>query len=228
VSAASVIALAILIGCGLAAAGRVPVRPPRHRARRLNEALHELRRPLQALALAPARPGNEQWIAQAGRALAELEAAVNGPRPPAAARRGAVGLDELIDAARIRWAGASLEFEVELPRAAVHGDRVAVHGDPVALASALDNLIANALEHGRGPVTVRASNGSGAVRVQVANLPRSPGADRSASADPRHGHGLRRAARIAGDHGGVLLPPRLGRDGVLTELRLPTTGPGAR
>jgi hypothetical protein len=222
VSAASSIALAVLLGCGVAAATGVPGRLRRHRSRRLNEAVHELRRPLQALALAPTPPGSEQWIAQAGRALAELEAAVNGPRLPAPARRGAVGLDELIDAARVRWAGAgSLEFEIEAPRAVVLGD-------PIALASALDNLIANALEHGRGPVTVRASSASGAVRVQVANLPRSVTASRAVSADPRHGHGLRRAARIAGDHGGVLLPPRLGRDGVLTELRLPVAGLGAR
>jgi signal transduction histidine kinase len=119
----------------------------------LNERLHELRRPLQALALmAPAggagrAVGGEGPVEMATAALARLEREINGE--VVTDPRALVALRPLLEAARRRWrvqaalAGTTMSVRWDAEEAAVDGDRI-------ELAAALDNLIANALEHG-GP-----------------------------------------------------------------------------
>src|SRR5262245_59307273 len=119
---------------------------------RLNRALHELRRPLQVLTLAARTPApsaetRHGQIAPALDALGELDRIVNGG-PRSRARRIA-DAGELAREAVGRWRtpAALAGRRIELRWRAV-GSRVAC--DPAAIARALDNLIANALEHGRG------------------------------------------------------------------------------
>jgi signal transduction histidine kinase len=87
---------------------------------------------------------------------------------------------------------------------------VYVAGDPTRLAQATGNLIANAIEHGRGAVEVRLRHQADAVRIEVADegpglpdLPRQL-AERARGGRARRGRGLAIAAEIAERHGGRL------------------------
>jgi signal transduction histidine kinase len=75
--------------------------------------------------------------------------------------------------------------------------------DPRRVAQALDNLIANAIEHGGLRVLVEATIAARGVRISVSNaaLP----APARAGSDPRRGHGLRLVASIAAASGGRFL-----------------------
>ena len=196
------------------------------RRRCLNEALHELRRPLQQLALHGVAGGGgaapTAWIEQASRALSELDSLINGgERIVITPERFSIG--ELLGSCRERWLeGRPVRFEVADPEAPMLGDRRGV-------GAALDNLIANAIEHGRGPVLVRGSRTDGALTLSVSNDAKRFQPSREGWT-PRRGHGLRIAERIALEQGGRL-EPRLARgDTVVARLVLPVAAPasGAR
>lgn len=196
-------------------------------ARSLNRALHELRRPLQALALgAPtgqavidpvrAEPGFLRVVSgaslhdpvkQAMRALAELDRAINGG-PASKARSELVAVKLMADACVRRW----------LPRARLagcelglrwSGQDVLVRGDGLALAGALENLILNAIEHGGNRIEVWGSTDGRSVTLSVVDsghvgLP-STGARRDGRlGGERHGHGLKIVEETARGHGGRL------------------------
>jgi signal transduction histidine kinase len=176
----------------------------------LNEALHELRRPLQAIALAVgpggAAPGGIEGSLQlAATALERLEREINGGAPEAA--WGTVPLRPLLEAAVARWraraslAGGSLELRWEAGPGLVSGDRC-------GLAQALDNLIVNAIEHGGPSIVVAARRRGERLRVCVADSgtavrrARTVGALARLSGRRRHGHGLAVVRRVASAHGG--------------------------
>lgn len=187
----------------------------RRRRRRLNRALHELRRPLQALALASSRrrlAGRDQ-LDQALAALGLLDREVNGGQG-----RGEPTCVEVLDvaeAAVARWqpAAAACGRGLSLSWSA-NGSHVLCDG--AALARALDNLLANSIEHGRGPIRV-----DGVVRAEHLRLLVADGADAGlwshvperrgevlrrdlvpSSRDVRHGHGLQLVADVALECGG--------------------------
>jgi signal transduction histidine kinase len=188
----------------------------------LNEALHELRRPLQALALA-SWGGSAERGAPAGSlqlaavALERLDREINGEG--AARVREAVPVRPLLEGAVGRWAplatrvGSSVRLDWEEGEATVCGDGW-------ELAQGLDNLIANAIEHGGPEVIVGAELAEGRVLISIADCGRADAsrprlqpmaALRSRlSGRRRHGHGLRVVRRIAAAHGGEF---RLGRHG---------------
>ena len=179
-------------------AGRV-LRDAR-RARRMNRAMHELRRPLQAIALSlesasPDLGGAESCLEQARAALRELDAAVNGRSDPRPVRRTPIA--DVLDALDRRWRFA--DVEVERGCAGVE-----IEADPIRLGAALDNLVVNALRHGSGMVRVRARTVAGNARFEVRDGgPSGPAAgDGRRRRDPRHGHGLRVVADVAAGHGG--------------------------
>jgi signal transduction histidine kinase len=183
----------------------------------LNQALHELRRPLQSLALATgtrARPGSavDTSLEMAAAALERLDRQVNGDtlRP----RRGPLQVRSVAEAAVERWRararrdGKSLALRWRAGEAHVLGDRF-------ELAQALDNLIANALEHGGERVVVSAGVGHGRLRLAVRDERRCDAGTRrergwraplltAISGRRRRGHGLRVVRRTAGTHGGGL------------------------
>ncbi len=87
--------------------------------------------------------------------------------------------------------------------------------DEAAIAGALDNLIANALEHGAGPIRIDGAERAGRLRLTVADgvdaggraappaeRRRSPRIGERRRAGGRRGHGLRIVAEVAADHGG--------------------------
>jgi signal transduction histidine kinase len=204
----------------------------------LNEALHELRRPLQALVLAtPATRAESPALAGSVRmataALERLDREINGRSASAARAPFRVGAE--LDAAVERWrdraalAGGSLRL-----RRGAEG--VAISGDRAEFAQALDNLIINSIEHGGPHVVLAASLGPGVLRVLVIDSGRGsrrgsrrPGSTESIlsriSGRRRHGHGLRVVRRIAAAHGGDFRL-RCSETGTEATLVLPLLGGG--
>jgi len=178
----------------------------------LNEAMHELRRPLQGLALLlPAGTASpeqaDSCLRMAIAALEELDREINGEGFAAAVE--AVPLRSPVESAMGRWR----------PRAETSGRSLSLKwraGDPtlridaIELARALDNMISNAFTHGSGAVDLEAIEEVGVLRLLVRDrgcrdrhrdhrlrrLARRHGRDR------RHGHGLRIVRRLAAGCGG--------------------------
>lgn len=190
----------------------------------LNRALHEIRRPLQALAL----DGPQASVAQAIRAVGELDHHLNGGSRPSV-RHEMVACRLMVDACIRRWrsrahlAGA----EIELRWAGVDA---LVRGDGIALAGAIENLIVNAIEHGGPQIRVSAMTVGQWVRIEVVDSGRAsrpPGREGSPAeviARQRkgagHGHGLEIAERVVLDHGGRF-EPEIAEDGSKVTIALP-------
>ncbi len=192
-----------------------------HRTVVLNRALHELRRPLQALVLLAERPLPERaalrgCLEQARGALGELDATINGGAGAPVA--SPTPLSDLTSGLGRRWR----PFGV-----AVHAvpDEGAVIADPVRLGAALDNLVANAFDHGSGRVDVRAFTEGDVARIEVRD--EGPSSRQAPTGDPRRGHGLVLARAAASDSGGALIGPSASEDGgTFAALTLPLTGRG--
>lgn len=221
------------LGVSLAAALAAQGLHAGRRRSALNEALHELRRPLQALALAAPRahspePTRIQGSVQlAASALERLEREINGAA--AGVARAPMSVEPLLDSAVGRWrsraalSGSSLACRWRAGEATVNGDRCEI-------AQALDNLIVNALEHGGPEIVVDACAHRGWLTVAVVDSGRRsrPPSRRESPAEliarllgrRLHGHGLRVVRRTAAAHGGVF---RLHRSEQRTEavLELP-------
>lgn len=205
--------LALTIACAVA----VEHRRERRRRGALNRALHELRRPLQLLALWPAedlgarrawRGAARSHLDAALAALGELDAAVNGRRW--ISPRRALRADELAAAALERWSAPAALLGRELDLRWRAGPATVV-GDPVALSRALDNLLANALEHGARRVLLEGRAERGRLRVAVVSTIRrgGPVGELAGPLGPRprgdgssRGHGHSVVAEIAADHRG--------------------------
>lgn len=193
----------------------------------LNEAVHELRRPLQVLALSlpgdgAAATGLDSSLRLAVAAVDRLEREINGGG--SAGENAALFPRPTIEAAMERWRG----------RADLTGRRLSLYwkagepfllGDEIELGQALDNMISNAFEHGSGEVAVEVREGGGFLRVAVldagcaaVSAPKPAwGLRARIGGRDRHGHGLRIVRRIADRHGGSF---RLQRSHESTEARL--------
>jgi Histidine kinase-, DNA gyrase B-, and HSP90-like ATPase len=201
---------------------------PGHK-RALNRALHELRRPLQALILleeapdgpaaTPPAASRRGLLELATGALRDLDGAVNGAEPLRPPQR--FSSRDVVLGCLERWR----------PMAARHGGfRVywdagpaPVEGDPVRLSQAIDNLVANALEHGCPPVVVTGARVAGRLRMTIANGVRRYPAPRPA--DPRRGHGTEIVSEVASTHRGRFALCQTG-SGCVAALELPLAEPG--
>jgi signal transduction histidine kinase len=225
------VATSLPFAASLAMAGGITTLRERRRRTALNEAVHELRRPLQVLSLSlSTEAGSAERVGSSLRmtaaALERLEREINGEvleRAPAP-----FPLRPLIEAAAARWrvrgelGGGSLGLRW------VAGDPW-VLGDEVEVAQAVDNMISNAIEHGGGEVGIEAREDQGDFHLAVIDSGvggdskgRRRGTDLRAriSGRRRHGHGLRVVERVAGSHSGCF-ELRRGPSGAEARLQLP-------
>jgi signal transduction histidine kinase len=202
----------------------------------LNEAMHELRRPLQTLSLvADSSEGKaiDPSLRMAGLALERLDRAINGSgsdrgwgrvAPEEVAAAAVARCQPLADRAgcslRLRWRGGPVDLD----------------GDAAGLSQALDNLINNGLVHGRSEVLVEGCRRHGRLRLVVRDRGtasarrgldllsrlggRHLGIVSRLGGRHRHGHGLRVVRRIAAAHGGSFRLRR-GDEGGEAILELP-------
>jgi len=217
-----------LAGWALAVALAVAVLRLRRRMDLVAEAAHELRGPVAAFFYAVAglrrEPGGvrralrfEAELERMRAGLADLDAAREGRRAPARPR--AVALERLVNGAAAGWtaavtgAGRGVTVRWDAGRAHVQADRG-------RLSQALGNVLANAAEHGSGPIEVHAvREGTRAVRVEVRDggLGARPGR-RPSLAD--RGRGLGIAERAIREAGGTLTLER-GRRSTVATIELP-------
>jgi signal transduction histidine kinase len=174
------------------------------------EAEHELRGPLQALALAAdmeaPRAGAVDMRADLERArmaLADLSAARSGRRADADAEP--IRLDRLV------WrAAAASDLAARRVGGGVHLDwsagPVTVHANRGRLSQALGNVLSNAVEHGGGQIRVTGRRTKRGVRVEVQ--------------DSGRGHGLAITAKAVRDSGGSLTAAKAG-SGTAVAIDLP-------
>lgn len=193
----------------------------------LNEAIHELRRPLQVLALsvpadAPASGPAESSLQMAAAAIDRLEREINGRAVAGHSTRAR--LRPLVEQAVDRWRRRA-ELDGKSVDLSWRASDLRWDGDAIELAQALDNMINNALEHGRTEIAVEAREEGGLLRIAVrdsgseaAQARRTPAGWRARlGGRSRHGHGLRIVRRLAARHGGSF---RLHRSAWGCEARL--------
>jgi signal transduction histidine kinase len=200
----------------------------------LNEALHELRRPLQAVALAAGpqlggRDGAGEPIELAAAALERLDREING-----GSLVPALGTVDVDGAALARSAVARWQARVQVAEGSLElrwsAGEARISGDHSALAQALDNLIVNAIEHGGPTIVVAGRLLEGRLRIAVVDSGRAtrPRSRRNSPAQViarlsgRHhrGHGLGVVRRVAADHDGRF-SLRHSERGSLAVLELP-------
>jgi signal transduction histidine kinase len=199
----------------------------RGRLHAVSAAAHELRGATGVLALAVATLRREPGGLRRALALeSELERMRAGLADLDAARQGRRRADGavLIPAERVlRLAAAGWR-----PAAARRGRRVrlrwqaggaVVRADRGRLAQALGNLLANALDHGTGPVLLTGRRRGRSLVLEVADA--GPAGQSSGVADDHdRGHGLAIAARAAEEAGGSLTVTR-SEQGTTAALELP-------
>lgn len=213
----------------------------RRRTEELNRALHELRRPLQALILleqeggapaaSPTGGARRGFLELSLCALEDLDSLVNGRGAAVTPRR--VSCRELILASLERWRPAAGERNLRLYWDA---GPAYVEGDPAGVSRALDNLFANAIEHGGPPLAVTGARVGGRLRITVANGARGAGGNGAAAAagngggredgtdrsqrGARRGHGIPIVSEVARAHGGRFALYR-SEEGCVAALELP-------
>lgn len=233
---------AAALACALVLAVAALLRERRQTARRAElvaRAAHELRGPLAAAHLALqalAREAGMQrsrfaavdvQLQRAALAVADLAAAPAGAR--AGDRPGLVDVGGLLEEQARAWR----------PMASAYGSDVrlspiptgfCVRGDRVRLGQAIGNVLANAVEHGRGPIELSARSIGDRVRIEVTDggpgLP-APVADlasRPRSGRGERGRGLAIASEIVHRHGGRLAAAPSDR-GARIALELPAAPP---
>lgn len=191
----------------------------RRRSELMARACHELRNPLAAARLlvttmdrrgeAPAERlrGLDVELRRAGVALDDLSAARIGRT--VVLREEPVEVGELVEELLASWHAVARAFGIDL-RVGATAAGVHVRGDRVRLAQALSNLVANAIEHGGGPVELVVRRRGTTVQVEVVDqgpgLPAPVGelTRRRRAGRGRRGRGLAIAEQIARSHGGRL------------------------
>jgi signal transduction histidine kinase len=219
------IAAGLPLAASFALAGGITTLREGRRRTALNEAMHELRRPLQALSLAlPTDSAGQEAVDSslllATVALERLDREINGDSSESEVV--CVPVRSLLGEAVQRWGPLATSVGGGI-RLRWLGEEQWVEGDRIGLAQAVDNLISNAIEHGGAEVTIEGRREGPWLLVCVRDCgveARRPRRRLWCGSRSRHGHGLRLVARAARAHGGSFRLRRLGR-GTEARLRLP-------
>jgi two-component system sensor histidine kinase MtrB len=238
---ALVLGLAPLLLAGQWVVGTISRR--RRAAGATARALHELRGALSALELGitmvergntGARvDGVRSQIERAAAALQALEAvSASGKAGERPRRREVFELSSLARQRARCWSQLAPAYGGRVAFA-WHAGTVWFEGERTEMVHALDNLIANALEHGGGRVRVEGRVVGGALRIAVCDhgpgLPRRLAGVGEASTRSPRGHGLAIAREGALRNGGRLVElARSKGAAVALELPLPASGRMAR
>jgi signal transduction histidine kinase len=216
------------------ATGITALREGRRRSA-LNEAMHELRRPLQGLALSLPTGGREKDPAEACLVMAvaaveRLDREINGGTlaTPAAPTSPRPAVESAID----RWRRPAEVFGRSLSLQWRAHDPL-IFARPAELAQALDNLISNGLVHGSGAVVVEVHEAGKRLHLVVRDGGCAEEGRRRrrglraawVGGRDRHGHGLRIVRRVAARYGGDFRLHR-SRGGTEARLELPLAGAG--
>ena len=201
----------------------------RQHRQRVHRAMHELRRPLQALLLVPEVGSRRPDAALTALdlalvALGDLESLLEGgshrPLPESGqswARLVEDAAERWRQAAWLRGGGITVSYSDRLDH------RGLSRADAVDLARALDNLIVNALIHGGPQIDLRLVGGAGAITISVSDSGtrgRTGSACRNGHRGVRSGHGIAIVEEIVALRGGRFRLHRDGR-GTVAELHLP-------
>lgn len=164
---------------------------------------------MQALVLATEGEAASGLLGAAVDAVDDLEAVVLGRRQ--SLRLDRVEVRPIVEDTVKRWLfGSALEGEPATVELRWRAGAARAIVDPRRISQAVDNLIANALEHGGTPVIVDGARGGSGLRLSVAN----PLASRDSVTLPLdpppggpsdRGHGLRIVSAIAAEAGGRFL-----------------------
>jgi signal transduction histidine kinase len=206
------LAAGLPIAASFAMAGGISALREGRRRTALNEAVHELRRPLQVIALSIDDSADrvgvfESSLRMATAAVDRLDREINGTSAPG--KIDVVPLRQLVEAAVSRWqTRASLEDRAL--SVTWEAGCASLPGDADELTQVVDNLISNGLDHGSGEVAIEAQRVGRFVRLAVVNRKRAKPARRRWRAPlraqilgrRRHGHGLRIVRRGAARSGG--------------------------
>jgi signal transduction histidine kinase len=220
------VAAGLPVAASFALAGGITSLREGRRRMMLNEALHELRRPLQVLSLALPESSHsaapiETSLELTTIALERLDREINGDALEKVVT--AVSVNALIGEAVQRWRGAAACSGGSLQRE-WNGPETYVEGDRFELAQALDNLLSNAIEHGAGKARIGWRREGEWICISVSNTGapslEQMGRRRQRRGRCRRGHGLRVVERIARRHGGNF-NLRVVRNGASASLRLP-------
>ncbi|MBV9471840.1 MAG: HAMP domain-containing histidine kinase [Solirubrobacterales bacterium] len=180
---------------------------------------HELRGPLTAARLgleleadagalsSPRLRAIELELGRAELALEDLAELHSGRGAPDSFEE--VDLDGLVSDSIEAWRPSAVAEGIELGGGWSRGP-ARLWGDRLRLAQAIGNLLANAIEHGGGPVEIRGACEGARVRVEV--LDRGPGlpapvaelSRRARGGRGTRGRGLAIASAVAKAHGGRL------------------------
>ena len=205
------------------------------------QAEHALRGPATAIGLAAAvlrrEPGGlrralavEVQLERMRAGLTDLEAARRGGRAEPEPRT--LALERVLRGTAAGWRPAAQSQGRRL-RMRWEGEPAVVRADPGRLAQALGNLVANAVEHGSGPVELRGRTAGGRAVVEVRDAGPSgepaaaglPGGTQGGRAGGRaRGRGLAIAARAAEEAGGRVTFER-SEGGTTAAVELPLREP---
>jgi len=234
------VAIAGWVAAGLVGALAVSVvRLHGDRMEAVARACHELRGPLTAARLGLAAPAGDDLpspvrlraidteLGRAALALDDLSGAGGGART--LWRLDRVDVRQVAAECGEAWQATAAAAGISI-RVGWSGEEAAVWGDRLRLAQALGNLVANAVEHGRGPVGIEVAVRGMTVRVEVSD--HGPGLPRAVAElrrRPRRGRGSRGrglaiAADVAEAHGGALISAPSG-DGARLVLQVPLALP---
>jgi signal transduction histidine kinase len=225
------IAAGLPVAASLAMATGITAFREGRRRSSLNEAIHELRRPLQALALSlPVDSGGAvamgSALQMAAAAVDRLDREVNGGIADPTVRP--LAIRPIVELAIERWEARAAAEGRPLGLGWSAGEPQ-LRGNAAELAQAVDNLISNAIEHGGGEVAVDVRRDGDRLCIEVSDggvAAKVTQRRRLGDERRRHGHGLRIVRRVAAWHGGSF---RLHRSphGTAARLLLPLAeGPG--
>jgi signal transduction histidine kinase len=201
--------MSALIVCGWALAAIAAARCLilRRRLELVALAAHELRSPLTVIGLELERlPGTcpsrlETQMQRVRLGLEDLDCARTGRR--SASRAGSLELGELLRRAGAGWHSAASQAGGAL-RLRWRAGRARAHAHEGRLLQALDNLVANAVEHGGPRLELVGERRDGALRVELHDSGAGFGSGAAPDRRAGRGRGLEVARRAVEDCGGRL------------------------